>query len=529
LAQKDNFTKKLRRLTKETELGHMLLAVLAGIILTFSFPPSKLSLLAWVALIPLFFCIDENSFLRSFKYGLIAGLSHYLTLIYWIIFVLGHYGNLSVLASLGPYVLLCSYLSVFFGFFTGLSRHLIFSPMGLLWVPGLWVSLEYLRANLLSGFPWCLLGYSQYKHLQIIQIADVVGVYGISFLIVLVNLNIFHLIKSRKRKNIRIITWETLFSLILVSSVLSYGYYRIAKLEEIKAQNRPVKALIVQGNIDQSLKWDPSYQEETLEIYTRLTRSALSFKPDIVLWPETAVPFFFQDNKTFSPRVLSLAKDTGAVLIFGSPAYRRIAGSTRYFNRAYLISPNDLSVQYYDKVHLVPFGEYIPLKNILSFIDRLVPAAGDFQPGDEIRPLTHKGLDIGVLICFESIFPELARKHTLKGANLLANLTNDAWFGKTSAPYQHLSMAVFRAVENKRPILRSANTGFSALIQPHGNIVSMSRLFEEEALKFKVFTVNKKITFYTRYGDLFAIIVSGICFLKILSTIVLNKKNRRSL
>ncbi|MFC1884648.1 apolipoprotein N-acyltransferase [Thermodesulfobacteriota bacterium] len=511
---KTNSTMKSVENKSEFRFTKILLAILSGIILTASFPPGAFSFMAWIALIPLFLSLDKKSFAVSFKLGLIAGLTHYLTLIYWIMVVLGHYGNLSIIASLGPYIMLCFYLALFLAIFSALSRSVISSTFGFLWVPGFWVSLEYVRSNLMSGLPWCLLGYSQYKHLPVIQVADIVGVYGISFLIVFVNVYLFRLIRVHSKNKFYKLGLETGLTILLVSSTLIYGYFRISEMGNTENSSRSLKIVIAQGNIDQSLKWEPSYQKQTMEIYERLSRSMLSYNPDMIIWPETAVPFFFQNNRTFSPRIFSLAKESGAVIIFGSPAYTNVKGLTRYYNRAYLVSPQNLPVQYYDKVHLVPFGEYVPLKNVFSFINRLVPAAGDFRAGKEVRPFSHSGLGIGVLICFECIFPELAREHTLKGARILVNLTNDAWFGKTSAPHQHLSMAVFRAVENRRPLLRSANTGISAFIEPQGRIVSKSRIFEEAVLYSSVHPKGR-LTLYTLYGDVFVIFLSILSFLKI--------------
>jgi apolipoprotein N-acyltransferase len=206
-----------------------------------------------------------------------------------------------------------------------------------------------------------------------------------------------------------------------------------------------------------------------------------------------------------------LAKESGAILVFGSPAYKQTDGMIRYYNRAYITSGNEEHPQYYDKVHLVPFGEYVPLKKILSFINRLVPAAGDFAAGDEIVTLNLRNLSIGVLICFEAIFPEIARVQVRKGANILVNLTNDAWFGKTSAPYQHLAMAVFRCVENRRAMIRSAGTGFSAFIDAQGKIIARSSLFQEEILEACVNLSGSPLTFYARFGDLFAHLLLAVC------------------
>jgi apolipoprotein N-acyltransferase len=262
---------------------------------------------------------------------------------------------------------------------------------------------------------------------------------------------------------------------------------------------------VVQANIDQSVKWDPAYQEKTIDTYTRLTRSTRPFDPDLIVWPETAVPFFFQENARFSPHIISLAKTSRAVLVFGSPAYERGQGMVRYFNRAYMIVPETRDIVHYDKIHLVPFGEYVPFRQYLPFIRQLVAAAGNFASGEKLEPLKAGDVSAGVLICFEAIFPELARGLSREGADLFVNITNDAWFGKTSAPFQHLGMAVFRSIENRRSMIRAANTGFSAFIEPTGVIRSKSDLFVETVLTDQTAVGAFPLTVYTRFGDLFAV------------------------
>jgi apolipoprotein N-acyltransferase len=495
----------------------ILLASLSGVMLTASFPPFRLSFLAFFALVPLLISIKNEPFSKAFKLGFIAGTIHYLTLIYWIVVVLGRYGNLSTLVSLGPFVLLCLYLALYPAFFSGITTWLRGSRFVLLFVASVWVGLEYVRAKLLTGFPWCLLGYTQYDHLYLIQIADLCGVYGVSFLIILLNGLLYHLFFSRHDKIKGTLRWEILSVLLLVGGTFSYGHYCLKAGMVEKGPLRKVNAVVVQANIDQSLKWEPTYQSETIETYQRLTRAAYDFKPDLIVWPETSVPFFFQNDVKFAPKILALVRESNSSILFGSPAYKQIHGKTKYYNRAYLITSADQPYQYYDKVKLVPFGEYVPLKRYLFFVSRLVPAAGDFESGNRIAPLKGEHFLPGILICFEAIFPELASTQTREGANILINLTNDAWFGKTSAPYQHLSMAVFRAVENRRPIIRAANTGFSAFIESEGRIVELSSLFKEEILKASIGISNSPLTLYARFGDLFAFSLLAISLIKILS------------
>jgi len=426
--------------------------------------------------------------------------------LYWILIVLGHYGHLNIFASIFPFILLSLYLSLFPAVFSVFARKMDSSRFGLIVISCIWVGLEYLRAKLMTGFPCCLTGYTQYKNLYLIQIADICGVYGLSFIIVFINILIYYLIFKRKEPYRGLLKLHLSTALLLVGGTLVYGHYRLSDEKMKEEYNYPLRTVIIQANIDQSVKWNPDFQTETMDIYSRLTRSSFLFKPDLIVWPETSAPFFFQNNQGLSSRIFSIAEESGAALIFGSPAYKRIAGKINYLNRAYLI-PSDGRIESYDKVHLVPFGEYIPLKKLLFFINRLVAAAGDFKAGDKISPLNYDDLSIGILICYEAIFPELARAQARKGANLLVNITNDAWFGKSGAPFQHLSMAIFRAVETRIPLIRAANTGISAFIDPCGRIICKGPLFKEEVLKHKI-TICKtpRQTFHTRFGDVFVFI-----------------------
>ncbi len=485
-------------------LRNILLAILSGILLTFSFSPDYFSLAAWVALLPLLMGIQNASPSNAFRLGLVSGLAHYLTLMYWIVVVLEHYGNLNILVALFSLLLLSLYLSLYAAFFSLLASRLPDSGLYPVILACYWVALEYLKAHLMTGFPWCLIGYSQYEHLHIIQLADLFGVYGVSFLIVLVNGLIFRICRSLPLRNGNVLKWNLPAAVLLLAGAWAYGHFQISGIRADGEAGRPVKAAVVQANIDQSVKWDPAYQEKTIEAYYRLTRSTHSFHPDLIVWPETALPFFFQDHSKFSQGIISLAEESGAVLVFGSPAYKRHQRAIHYYNRAYAIAPNSRGILYYDKNHLVPFGEYVPFKEYLPFIHRLVEAAGDFASGERVTPLKAGDLSLGVLICFEAIFPELAGALVRDGANVLVNLTNDAWFGRTSAPYQHLRMAVFRAVENHRPMIRAANTGFSAVVAPTGAIQAQSDLFVEDVLTGSVTPRTFPLTFYARFGDLFA-------------------------
>ncbi len=513
------------------------LAGLSGLMLTASFPPININWIAWISLLPLLISIKDKSTITAFKLGLLAGLSHYFTLIYWIVVVLSHYGNLKLIFTLAALVLLSLYLALYIAFFAlilvGFKKNRLSPFLG----ASIWVALEYARTHIMTGFPWCLLGYSQYLRLPLIQISDISGVYSISFVIVLVNLAMYNLIFIAIKKKIlgstinrhvlRVIGIETILTSFLIGLILVYGYHNLNKKADINLKGKGIRAVIVQGNIDQSLKWNPDYQEKTLAIYSRLSGKSADFKPQIIIWPETAVPFFFQDRSYLSKEVFKTAKITNSNILFGSPAYLKNKNKILYYNRAYIISENRV-FDYYDKVHLVPFGEYVPLKKYIPFVHRLVPAAGDFSPGKNIRTIGAADSQIGVLICFEAIFPDISRKLAIQGAELLVNITNDAWFGHTSAPYQHLSMAVFRCIENGIPMARAANTGISAFILANGKIVNKSGLFVREILKQEI-KLKRDKTFYSQFGDIFAIIITIITIIRLLWMLIIKNSVRRTL
>ena len=499
-----------------------LCAVLSGLMITASFPPGDFDWLAWFGLVPLLIALEGTSPSVAFKLGLTTGLAHYLTLIYWVIVALKHYGNIHVIVSLGLLLMLCAYLALYPACFAMVVSYIRDSRFVLLKMASLWVALEYVRAKILTGFPWCLLGYTQYKHPEVLQIAALAGVYAVSFVLVLCNALIYALFLNRHFQRNRAFKWEMAVVFLIALFTTGYNYQRISFGED---HQKKTTVAVVQGNIDQSMKWNPAFQEKTIQIYRNLTRRASRFGPDLIVWPETAVPFFFQDHLEMAYQVIQAARESKADLVFGSPAYRKVDGQTVYYNRAYHVSPHGRVSGYYDKVHLVPFGEYVPLKRFLPFVHHLVVSAGDFSPGDKMEPLALTNVSAGILICFEIIFPELARAQVKNGSHLLVNLTNDAWYGRTSAPYQHFSMAVFRAVENGRPLVRAANTGFSGFINHRGKIMDQGALFSEEVLAREVVPGQSRLTVYTRFGDVFAVgLLVGIA-LNLLSVFYYNRKS----
>jgi apolipoprotein N-acyltransferase len=509
-------------------LKKILLAVLSGLMLSASFPPGHLEWMAWVAIIPLLISIEKERPLNSFRLGMIAGLAHYLTLLYWAIYAVNTYGELGLIPSIGILFLLCLYLSLYPALFAVLVNFFRLRRFVTLGIAGIWVSLEYVRAVFITGFPWCLLGYSQFNHPLLIQIADITGVYGISFLIAAINTLIYILFfKGPGTSGKKDLIFQTFVVAILFIACLVYGNHCLSKADLNDNGRKTMNVSIIQGNIDQSVKWDTAFMKESLDKYLSLTRQAANSKPGLIVWPETAAPFFFQDNTESSQDVLKAAKESGAWLIFGTPAYEKEdILFVRYYNRAYLASPEGKVAGYYDKVHLVTFVEYIPLSKFLPFFHRMVTAAGDFSSGTQSGLLKTTEATAGALICYEAIFPELSRKEVMSGANFLVVLSNDAWFGVTSAPYQLMTMSAFRAVENRRPLIRATNTGFSGFVDPWGRIANEGGLFTTEVLTKTVQTGCKDITFYSRYGDIFIYVILIICLIKFSHDLCYHRKNK---
>ena len=288
---------------------------------------------------------------------------------------------------------------------------------------------------------------------------------------------------------------------VLLVGLNLYGARRMHATDQAAASSEQAKVALVQGNIDQAQKWDPRFQMQTTVKYRQLSLEPPAKSADLIVWPETATPFYFLADPILTQMVMEGIKRTHAYFVIGSPSY---ASEDRqrliYHNSAYLISPQGELKGKYDKVHLVPFGEYVPLKRFLPFIHKLVAQVGDFKPGLRGNTLPWKNHALGMLICYEVIFPELARAMVQNGADLLVNITNDAWFGTTSAAYQHFSMAVFRAVENRRVLVRAANTGISGFIDANGRELETTPLFKQAVIARKV-PLLKMRTLYSRWGD----------------------------
>ncbi len=509
-------------------------ALLSGVLLFLSFPKFGTGILAWIAFIPLLHALRAKTPYQGFLTGFLSGLTANIGIIYWIAYVVVHYGYLPLPVGIAVMLLLSAYLALYVALFA--AGVVYFHARGVspvLAAPLLWTTLEYAKSHLLTGFPWENLGYSQYLYRPLIQAADITGVFGLSFAIVFVNVvifDVFHFLHSRRerKRRLRRITSEVIAGCLVLLILVGYGIFRIRDVEKSLDQAPQMSVSLIQGNIDQSVKWRPDFQQETIRIYNGLTRQAAPSEGGLIVWPETATPFFFQDQNEMHREVVSLPRLTGNWLLFGSPRYERDGIDLAFLNSAFLLSPDGRIAGKYDKVHLVPYGEYVPLRRFFPFIKKLVAGIGDFRGGPGYEPLSMQVGDLprklGVMICYEGILPEAGRAYRQGGAGLLVNITNDAWFGNTSAPYQHLSMTVFRSVENRLYLVRAANTGISAIIDPTGRIEARSTLLEKATITGTVGFMDRN-TFYSTYGDVF---VYGCILGVILIFTVTNKKRSRN-
>lgn len=485
------------------------LVIFSSVLLIVSFPDFNLWLLAWVALVPLFFAIEGKKPLKAFTTAYSVGTLFFLGTIYWLIHV-----------TLPGMIATALYLAVYFGIFGLIVSPAVSRPsyLSLFVIPSAWVTLEYLRSHVFSGFGWNLLAHSQSHNLPMIQMADIAGSYGVSFLIILVNAAIFFTIKDMRKKN-----YSTLYPAIAFAFIFLAAGYGMLRLNNIFTGEQ-LKVAVIQGNIPQNEKWDSAFRQKIIDKYEALTIASAKDSPDLIVWPESSVPGFLASEEDLFRKVSGAAKTAHAALLVGEP--REDAGDKdAYYNSATLFDKDGKLIDSYDKIHLVPFGEFIPAKGLFSFVEKFTKSTiGDFSAGKEYTVFKFiversrkaddynwklvKNVKFSALICFEDIFPDISRQFVKRGANFLVNMTNDAWFGKTCAPYQHVQSSVFRAVENRVNVIRAANTGVSCFIDQKGRITGSVRSGGKDifvdGFKTEDIILTKTRTIYTVYGDLFA-------------------------
>ena len=472
-----------------------LLALLSGAILAASFTLWDSPIPAYFALVPLLAALEGATPRKGLALAGLFGLAFFAPSLFWMTHV-------NVLAWIGI-VLFMTLQILPFGALVPFIRRRLGLP-NVAAAPILWVAAEFLRSNLATGFPWLLLAYTQHGLPAVIQIADAGGALAVSFVVMIVNCALADLAAGTGCRRAAVLAAAA--SLVLAAS---YGTWRLRGAENLSGS---LKVAIAQGNFPSSLDRDDD-PDKVWERYLRLTREALGSEPDLVVWPEGAYPWPIQAGDPAAMGELrSLAKGAGRHFLVGAQTDVRAGESILSYNSVYLVSPAGSPSGRYDKAHLVPFGEYVP-----AWVPwRLKALTQDFRSGSPLQsPIAFPAGDLGVLICYEDAFPDIAASQVRRGARILAALTSDAWFGRSPELSQHLNVCVFRAVENRVPVIRAGNTGISALIDPYGRIyetlsVRGERIGVEGVLAGRLLalpaaeeTAHTAHTAYTRYGDVF--------------------------
>ena len=487
------------------------LCALTGVLYPLTFMIPYAGILSFVLLIPLFWAIENKSAGDSFKLGLLAGLISNLIGTYWLIGTLSRFGGFPILVSIVFIVVLSAYSGLSFGLFSYISSRLGFfkkpGVLSVLLVASVWTSIEYLFPFL---FPYGV-SNSLADYVALIQIFDLFGVYALSFVIVIVNLTLMRVIKSTMG-DMRVPAAELALSAVLLAATLLYGHFRIAAVDGEIARAQKIKVGMVQANFD-FLEKTENLEHIVTERHKEMSRELESV--DLIIWPETSIQAWFSNESDYLlvRDEMGVPDMEGKYFIVGGMSFTPMDPDAVVltdenlikYNTAFLTNSDGVILGRYHKIKLLLFGEYLPFTQYIPALKNISPASGDFTPGDEFElfEIEEKNIRIAPIICYEDIIPSFSRKFVDKGANLIVNVTNDAWFGKTIAPYQHLFISIPRAVETRRYLLRSTNTGISAIIDPLGRVVSKTDTFVQTNLVGQVGLMEGGKTLYTRIGDVF--------------------------
>ena len=517
------------------------LSVLSGFVLFACFPSLDWSALVWIAPLPLLLALTaETQLVRAFLLGYIAGAVFLAGSCYWFVYVMQRYGGMGPLLSFGVLVLFLIVFSIFFGAYALVLA--VAARRSAAWAlaaaPFLWVAMEVARTYLITGFPWDLLGYAV-RPVGLRQLASVTAVYGLSFIVMTVSAALaWWLLEPRRVKRAAaLVAWIVL--LVAADRLLFF-------LPEPEIVGAMHKAFLLQPNIplDESKleQWIPWQNPKRLDGLVATTEkaayaacpggrisgseiTAICPPGSLVIWPENPAPFYFGRDPVFRKAMETVATHTGAYVITGTVMFDAKGLEPR--NSAVVLDPQGRVVLVYDKIHLVPFGEYVPWWAFPSLVGKITFEAGSFVPGKEYKIAATPSGGIGVFICYESIFPQLARKLVVNGAGVLVNISDDGWFGNSAAGLQHLEMARLRAIENGRYLLRGTNDGVTAIIDPRGEIVARLPRYQLAVLSGSYYFVTGH-TFYTEHGDVFAWVCVAVAAGMILTSIFVCRRKERT-
>ena len=484
-------------------------ALASGVLLALSFPKYGHPAVAFIALVPLYVALSGWTGRagqapgvtagRGFRLGLIAGFVHFAGTVYWTGATVQTFGGLPLPVAVFVTGLLVLYMATFVALAAAASAVFIrqFGLVGLALSPAAWVATEYTRGFLFGGFPWIPLGNTMVTLLPIVQLASLVGVYGLSALVATINVGFAATALATGRTRIVAVAG----TIVLIATVAIWGGQRMAGNR--LTQGDVVRVGLIQGNIAQADKWNPARAGMIVDRYLQLTRQAAANGADFLLWPESSTPFNFQEDAG-ADQIRALVLDLGKPLVLGSDEMEP-GTPPRYYNAGFMLNTAGATAAVYRKMHLVPFGEYVPFQRLLFFVGPLVEAVSAFTPGERVTMLPVREHMVSTAICYEVTYPTQAREAVRQGSELLTTITNDAWYGRSSAAYQHFEMAAMRAVEQGRYLVRAANTGISGIIDPYGRVVIKTDLFETVAVVGEARFVQEW-TLYARIGDLVALL-----------------------
>jgi apolipoprotein N-acyltransferase len=480
-----------------------LLAAASGLLLFLSFPKFGHWVFGWIALAPLLLALVEVRGRRALRAGFITGCVSGVGLLYWTALVVRQFGGLPLPAAVAAMLLLAMAVAVLPALFAWIvARWVAGAGLSALWfAPVAWVATEVVRAYTYFYFPWCLLGYSQADNLVFVQVARFGAVYAVSFLLALTSAGLALAFLERDARRRRRILLAVSGVIVLVSLD---GAQRLA---EPVAEKGRVRVALVQASIPQDEKWDPAKAVSNVRKHVALSERAADAGAKLVVWPESAVPWDVDRNPALLAELRQLTQHRSIELLFGNDDHDLEGDRARSFVGAKRLNAEGALDFRYHKIRLVPFGEYVPLQPLVTLGGRVaakvVDQVSDFTPGSDYAVGAVGPGRFSASICYEAIFADLFREFAARGAELFVNMTNDAWYGTTSAPYQHFAMARFRAVENGRYLVRAANTGISAVVDPRGRVLEKTALFEPALVVADVPLVAEP-TFYTLHGDVFA-------------------------
>ncbi len=488
--------------------------------LALSFPRYGHPAAAFVAVVPLLVALSGwrgrpgvfpgTTLRRGFLLGTCTGLVYFTGTVYWTGAVVATFGGLSAGVALLCAFALAAYMTLYLATAAALlGRAVALAGVRGLWLaPLLWTAGEYARGHVLGGFPWVPLGSSMATVLPVVQLASLVGVYGLSLYLVAHSALVTVAITGTPRQRLR----AGVAAIGVLAAVSAWGGLRLADAPLTRA-GTAVPIALVQANIRQEEKWDQGMAAEIERRYQRLTRQAAAAGAAVVLWPESSTPYYFNEEPVRAEAVRDLVRSTGTPLLFGTDELER-GTPDRAYNSAFMLGPDGSGAAVYRKMQLVPFGEFVPLRSLLFFVSPLVEGVSDFSPGDRVTMLPMLGHMASTAICYEIVYPHLAREAVHEGAELLTTITNDAWYGDSSAPYQHFALASIRAVEQGRYLARAANTGISGIVDPYGRVSGATRVFEEAVVVAEVRFLQGR-TVYATIGDLVAQIALAIAGLTV--------------